>query len=384
MSRPTSAADTAPRVLQVVLSLNPGGTERLVVELAARLHRQVPTAVCCLDEAGAWAAELAAHDIEVTALDRRPGFHPTLGARVAAAARRHGASVIHAHHYSPFVYSCLARLRHTARRVVFTEHGRLSDAPPSIKRRVVNQVLARCPYRVFAVSEDLKQHLVGEGFADANVRVIYNGIDVGPPPDTRLRRQVRQEQDVPDDSLVIGTVARLDPVKDLESLMRAAIALRRPSQLWIVGDGPERARLASFRTELTGPCDIRFFGQRQDARRLLAGCDVYVNSSISEGVSLTILEAMAAGLPIVATRVGGTPEVLDETCGRLVAPRDTATLAAALRSLDADPETRARLGQAARARVEARFTLDRMVSEYHDVYRDAAAGRSRRGVTTED
>jgi glycosyltransferase involved in cell wall biosynthesis len=138
--------------------------------------------------------------------------------------------------------------------------------------------------------------------------------------------------------------------------------------LLIVGDGPERARLEEV-TKVCGAAPyVRFLGHRDDARRWLAGCDVYVNSSISEGVSLTILEAMAAGLSIVATRVGGTPEVVDATCARLVSPRDANALAGALLDLSRQPAVREQMGRAARTRVEALFTLERMVDEYRDVY----------------
>jgi glycosyltransferase involved in cell wall biosynthesis len=99
---------------------------------------------------------------------------------------------------------------------------------------------------------------------------------------------------------------------------------------------------------------------------------VYVNSSISEGVSLTILEAMAAGVPVVATRVGGTPEILDSTCGMLVPPRERQALAGAIVELAGDPVRRSQLGRAARTRVEERFTLDRMIQQYCDVYRAVA------------
>src|SRR4029453_12233780 len=124
-----------PRVLQVALSLNPGGTERLVVELAARLHRELPTMICCLDEPGSWAREVEARGIQVRALGRTPGFRPQLSFALAHVASEHRADVIHAHHYSPFVYSCLALLRRPSVRLVFTEHGRLSDTPPSSKRK---------------------------------------------------------------------------------------------------------------------------------------------------------------------------------------------------------------------------------------------------------
>jgi glycosyltransferase involved in cell wall biosynthesis len=363
-------------VLQVVLSLNPGGTERLVIEMARRLHPTLPTAVCCLDEAGAWAREVESEGITVSALHRGPGFRPSLGRGVALAARRHGATVLHAHHYSPFVYSCLARVISRAA-VIFTEHGRLSDAPPSSKRRIANRVLAAFPHAVYAVSDDVRQHLVGEGFAAKSVGVIYNGIDVGPLPAPAVRAEVRRELGASEDTLVLGTIARLDPVKDLDTLLTAAadVARHRPLAVVVIGDGAERARLEARARALGIERHVRWLGHREDARRWLAGCDAYVNSSISEGVSLTILEAMAAGLAIVATRVGGTPEVLDETCARLVPSRDPSRLVEALAGLGADPALRAALGRAARQRVEQRFTLDRMVREYEEVYRRATNDR---------
>jgi glycosyltransferase involved in cell wall biosynthesis len=359
-----------PRILQLVLSLNPGGTERLVIELARRLHARMPTAICCIDERGAWADGLEAAGIRVHELRRAPGFRPSIGLGVARVARAHRATVIHAHHYSPFVYGALARLARPGLRVIFTEHGRLSDAPPSSKRRFANRVVGMAASGVFAVSENVKSHLVGEGWPAAAVGVIYNGIDVGPLPEARERARVRAEIGASERTLVIGTIARLDPVKDLGTLVDAMAALPAdPATIAvIVGDGSERTALEA-RVHRAGVSDrIRFLGQRDDARRWLAGCDVYVNCSVSEGVSLTILEAMAAGLPVVATRVGGTPEVVDDTCGMLIPARDAAALAAALTSLGRDPDRRATLGRAARARVEERFTIERMVSEYARVY----------------
>jgi glycosyltransferase involved in cell wall biosynthesis len=358
----------------VVLGLGPGGTERLVVELVTRLQPSVPMAVCCLDTAGAWGEELQSSGVPLTALERTDGFHPLLGGKVARAAARHRASVIHCHHYSPFVYSCLARLWRPTLKIVFTEHGRLSDAPPSAKRRVANQLLSRVPHQVFTVSRDLKQHIVAEGFPERRVAVLYNGIDVGPLPAPDTRRRVRRHLGVGDDMVLVGTIARLDPVKDLHVLVKATAILSShvPATLLVIGDGDERRRLEMTAAATGRGHAVRFLGHRDDARELLAGCDLYANSSISEGVSLTILEAMAAGIPVVATRVGGTPEVIDDTCARLVPPRDPEAMAAALLELSSAAALAATLARAARARVEARFTLDRMVREYGDAYVRAA------------
>jgi len=360
---------SSARVLQVVLSLNPGGTERLVVELARRLHRQIPMAVCCLDEQGAWATELTSEGIPVEALHRPPGFVPRLSTAIARMAARHRATVAHCHHYSPFVYGGLSRAWRPATRVVYTEHGRLSDAPPSSKRRIANSVFSRVPSAVFAVSSELRDHLVEEGFSPARAAVIYNGIDIGPLPCAAQRADIRRRLGVDDDAFVVGTIARLDPVKDLGTLIDAVGRLSGvPVVLMIIGEGPERQSLEQQVARVGIADRVRFLGQRNDAREWLAGCDLYVNSSISEGVSLTILEAMAAGLPVVATRVGGTPEVVDAASGRLIPARDSATLADTLVDLMTDTSRRCEMGRAARRRVETHFTLDRMVEEYRRVY----------------
>ena len=318
---PTVAAPdvTTPRVLQVVLSLNPGGTERLVVELVRRLHADIPMAVCCLDEEGSWGRELRESGVSVVALGRNSGFHPSLGRGIARLARQHRADVVHCHHYSPFVYGCLSRLWAPYVSVLFTEHGRLSDARPSRKRRVANAWFSRVPSAVFAVSEDLKRHIVAEGFSDRAVRVIHNGIDMSLTHDAATRTRVRAQIGADDAAVVVGTVARLDPVKDLGTLIAALAKLDgEPTiQLVIVGDGSERPALTTMveRNGLSGR--VWFAGHREDARDWLQGCDIYANSSIGEGISLTILEAMAARLPIVATRVGGTAGGRDRRHGIL-------------------------------------------------------------------
>jgi glycosyltransferase involved in cell wall biosynthesis len=261
--------------------------------------------------------------------------------------------------------------------LIFTEHGRLSDAPPSAKRRIANRLLGTLPHRVFAVSEDVKQHLVAEGFRERAVGVIYNGIDVAAAPDVEARARARRQLSVPETALVVGTIARLDPVKDLGALIRAAADIARKLDVVVVifGDGPERERLERLSIDSGLNGRVRLLGHRDDARERIVGCDVYVNSSVSEGVSLTILEAMAASLPIIATRVGGTPEVVDQTCGRLVPARSLPALVEALEELAADATLRRRLGAAARRRVETRFTIERMVDAYRAVYLDLGPTR---------
>ena len=370
-----------PSVLQLALSLSPGGTERLVIDLVKRLAGRYRMAVCCLDDAGAWGRELAGEGVPVVALNRRSGFHPWLGRRIAEAADAHGASIIHCHHYSPFVYGRLATLWNRRLRILFTEHGRLSDAPISAKRRLANAVLGRYRGPMFAVSANLRDRLVAEGFS-SRMGVIHNGIDVGPLPGTAERRQARAALGIGDEAVVVGTAARLDPVKDLPALVEAVAQVRRssaPVRLVIVGDGPERAAVEHVAADHGMSDSLCLTGYRADVRDLLAGFDVYANSSISEGISLTILEGMAAGLPVVATGVGGTPEVvIDGETGVLVPARAPTALAQALTGLVHSPERRSQLGRAGRARVVASFAIERMVEDYAREY-DQLLGRGDAG-----
>jgi glycosyltransferase involved in cell wall biosynthesis len=204
--------------------------------------------------------------------------------------------------------------------------------------------------------------------------VIYNGITPGPLPTPAMRADIRARLGVDESTVVVGTIARLDPVKDLGTLIAAVAQVhrRRPATLVLIGDGPERAALEAAVSTHQVQDRVVFLGQRHDARDWLAGLDVFVNSSTSEGVSLTILEAMAASLPVVVTAVGGTPEVVTTECGRLVPPRQPAAIAAALEALADDRAGALALGRAGRARVEARFTLDRMIADYRSVYVEVA------------
>lgn len=376
---PASGIPTQPdflRVMHVVLSLAPGGTERLVIEIVRRLQaNSVESTICCLDEPGAWADEAAGLGVAVVALRRRPGFRPGLARAIARLAAQHRVDVLHCHHYSSFVYGQLAALLRPSTRVVFTEHGRLSDAPPSRKRRVVNPMLGRLPNAIFAVSHDLRQHMIAEGFPAARVTVLHNGIDLGPPVAENARRASRTALGLPIDSFVVGAVARLDPVKDLVTLVEAfgsVHALVTGARLVIVGDGPEREALRSAVRRFGIPDAVLMTGYREDVRALLPGFDVFVNCSIHEGISLTILEAMAATVPLVATSVGGNSEVVDRSTGLLVPARSPTALASALTALAADVDQRRQMGAAARLRVESHFSLQRMVAGYLATYRGPA------------
>lgn len=362
------------RVLHVVLSLEAGGTERLVVEMCNRLAAEGDdVAICCLDSEGPLATLLDKR-VPVHVFARGPGFRPSLAWRLARLATSLDADVLHCHQYTPFVYGCGARVLAPRLGMVFTEHGRLADASPSPKRRAVNRVLTHVGGSQFAVSHELRRFMLREGFAADRLGVIHNGIASMPPPTTAMRQQARRTLGLSDEHVVVGTTARFDRVKDLPTLVHAA-ALASKSvpalRLVVVGDGPCRADIerAARDHHLSG---LLLPGYLDAVRPLLPAFDIYVNCSLSEGISVAVLEAMDAQVAVVASAVGGTPEVIRDRCdGWLVPPQSPASLADALVVLARQPERLAALGAAGRARVREAFSASAMLEAYRHAYRTA-------------
>jgi glycosyltransferase involved in cell wall biosynthesis len=228
------------------------------------------------------------------------------------------------------------------------------------------------PAALYVVSDDLKVHLVSEGFPAGSVGVIRNGVDVKSPTGDLVRGQVRARLRLTNDEFVVGTVGRLDPVKDLGVLIEGFARLKKRidgARLVIVGDGVERESLAALAAKFRLSETVRFLGHREDVSDLLHAFDVYVSTSVFEGISLTLLEAMAAERPVIATAVGGTPEVVvHEVTGRLIEPRSPEAVADALLFLHRRPAVASAWGKAGRQRVLDQFTVNGMVQQYASVY----------------
>jgi len=384
------------RLLLLVHGLPVGGTEVMVCHLARRLLQDgVTVAVGCLDELGDLGRGLAAEGIPVEVFGRRPGFDALLPLRIARSVHRRRIDVVHAHQYAPFFYGSLAMVLAGAP-LVFTEHGRAYPDLPSARRRVFNHMFAPLTARITAVSRGVRESLHRvEGFNPQGIQVIYNGIDLERygPRSAESDRAARRRLGLPGAAPVIGTVGRLDPVKDHPLLLAAFRRVRdmcTGAHLVIVGDGPERERLVRLADAMGMAGAVSFLGQRLDVDQILPAFDVFALSSRSEGTPVTLIEAMAAGVPVVATAVGGVPEVVcDRETGLLVgrerpvrgeastAENEVSTLAGALARVLSDP-TLAR-GLADRGRMEAheRFSLDAICAQYRAIYDELVPARRR-------
>jgi sugar transferase (PEP-CTERM/EpsH1 system associated) len=369
-----------PTIVHVVHSLAVGGLENGLVNLVNATADDFRHVVVCMTKSGPFRDRLRA-DVEVFALDKREGHDPRALLRLVTLLRRVRPAIAHSRNWATFD-AVLAATVARVPRVVHGEHGRDIADPHGTngRRRRIRRLLSPLVDKFVTVSLDLRRWLVEEINVPARkVVTIHNGVDVG----TFCRRDrelARAELGLSVDGPVIGTVGRLDPVKDQVGLVEAfAILADRHSDasLVIVGDGPCREALQERIERLGLGKRAILLGERRDVPVLLSGMDLFVLPSIAEGVSNTVLEAMAIGLPVVATKVGGNAElVADGVTGRLVPARDTSQLAEAMEwYLDA-PDVRARHGQAAHARAREQFSLASMARSYRALYTDLLPNRS--------
>jgi glycosyltransferase involved in cell wall biosynthesis len=370
-----SAAATPITVCQLLHSLSVGGAEVLAARLVRRLRGAFRFVFACLDEVGPLGEELQAEGFAVHLVGRRPGLDWRCPLRLAKLLRREGVDLVHAHQYTPFFYGLTARLRGPRRPIVFTEHGRHQPDYPRPKRMLANRLLLSRRDRVVGVGAAVRQALIAnEGLPPDRVGVLYNGIDVDAFA-AADRAAARAALGAGPDDLVLIQVARLDYLKDHATAVRtlARVASRRPgARLVLVGDGPERAAVESKARELGVADRVQMLGTRRDVARLLPGADLFLLTSVSEGIPLTALEAMAAGLPVVATEVGGLREVVaDGATGFLAPAGDDAGLAGHVLRLAADPGLRRRLGEAGRDRAKLHFDEPRMCADYGRLYEEA-------------
>jgi glycosyltransferase involved in cell wall biosynthesis len=351
-----------------------GGAEVLAARLARGLSRSYRFVFICLDEPGTLGEELQADGFPVDVVGRRPGVDLRCSLRLSWLLRRRQVDLVHAHQYTPFFYGLIARLLFRRPPILFTEHGRTVPDYPRRKRILANGLLLERRDRVVGVGEAVRQALIhNEGIPGARVGVVYNGIDLILSRASENRRdRARAVMGVPPQDFVVIQVARLDRLKDHATALRMLACVRRQRadvRLVLVGDGPERAQIEEMTRQLDLKAYVHLLGLRTDVAQLLPGADLLLLTSISEGIPLSVIEGMAAGLPIVATRVGGVPELVEDGVTGLLAPAgDAEALAERAVALAGDPELRGRLGKAGRRRALGQFSEARMQEEYRRLY----------------
>lgn len=386
MTTQQSPSETArdggvPRVAFVLAELRPGGMERVVIHLATEMPRLgIAPLIVCLERPGALAYEAPAAGVRLTAIGSTRGRDIRGLFRLARTLRRFRPSVINVHDYASLPYVALARYLGARAPTVFTAHGLLYEGFEGLQKR--HRRAARCLSGLMAVSEPVaERHREYVGW-QGDIPVVRNGV-----PDVRSaaaeRTRVRGELGIGEDETVFVAVGNARPEKGFEDLLSAAAAMRQECRQprWRVlvagkmDDGPYVEALRQQHSEAGLQDSVLFLGFRSDVPALYAAADVFVLSSRSEGLPMVLLEAMTAGLPVVATRVGGVPEAVPQAAGVLVPPAEPDRLAEAMSALASDAHRRSAMGAAAREHALKQYGVERMAREYLDVFSRVVAKR---------
>jgi glycosyltransferase involved in cell wall biosynthesis len=348
------------RVVHVTGCLDVGGQEKLLVDFARHADRdRFDLRFLSLGDRGVLADEIESLGWPVTPLHIGDGLHLRLPLRIARLLRDWQTDVVHTHNDRPLLYAVPAARLARVVSVIHTKHGRAMRN--TRRQQWLTSLSARLTDHFVCVSDDCARLAAEQGVPVSRVRTIDNGIDL-----SRFRCTG------PNLAGPAVTVARLCADKDLGTLLDAVALVIRTTpefRLWIAGDGPCRGELEQRILQLGLNDCVRMLGPVSDVPALLQQARMFALSSISEGVPIAVLEAMASGLPVAATRVGGVPDAVEDMrTGLLVAPRDPVALADALLRLHREDDEARLFGSQGRQRVEARFDVSRMVAAYEKLY----------------
>ena len=386
-----TARPAAMRVCHVMTADLWAGAEVQVATALSYLSRRPDLQLSAvLFNEGRLARELRMLGIEVVVLDEQKLNGLDILVRLTRFLRQHPVDIVHTHRYKDTILGALAAKWTGVRHVVRTMHG-LSEPLAGWTRakfqayEVLDKLTLWCAAdRIIAVSRRMADTLKTSGYKPASVTYIHNGVALSQLRPTRSREEVRRELGITPRTILIGTAGRLSPVKAHDCLLRAAkLILReeRHAKFLIVGDGPLRGELIALAEQLGVRHECLFPGARADVYDLIAAMDVFVLPSLAEGIPMALLEAMALGRPVVATAVGGVPEIVTHRSnGLLIDPGDEAALATACLDLAVDRTRAQAIGGCARETIEEAFSHETNGRAVVETYREIVSAPATRAA----
>lgn len=365
---------TTPRILHVVISMVVGGAERLVYDMVRfPAFAGNPPVVCCLNEIGELGEKLLQEGYQVHSLNRREGLDFSVISRISEIIRQNLITVVHAHQYSPLFYAVPAAFFAGRVKVVYTEHGRFYPERSSWKRSLFNPLLAMGVAHLVSISKATAQAMATyDNFPFRRIRVIHNGIDSSDMNPVIDKRAKRLELGLSETCRIIGTAARLNSIKNIQMMLRGLKLVLQSvpdTCLVIAGQGEEEQQLRDLASELEIADSVKLIGLRFDLPEVYQLFDVFLLTSFSEGISVTLLESMASGVPSVVTAVGGNSEVVVEgETGFLVPVNADQELAQRVCELLQNQDKSVKMGCAARERAVRQFSVMGMMEAYCRLY----------------
>ena len=368
-----------PRILHVLSSFDTGGMEQVVASVIGGSRHRYDHGILCMNRAGA-ATRLLPPETPVEELHKPPGNPPMFLVRLAKHMRRWRPHLVCTYNWAGMDAVLAARLGRVGP-VLQNEHGWVMDdlEGRNRKRLLVRRLLSSSMDAVVCVSKQMESWLSRIVRVRCPVVQIYNGIDTDLYHPGDGTGTLRRELGIPDEAFLLGIVARLDPIKNHGCLLEAMALVRQrhpEAYLAVIGDGPLRDRLRAQAGD-----GVFFLGERKDVPKILPDVDLFVLPSFKEGISMTLLEAMACGVPVIARRVGGNPEVVEDgVTGTLLDHEGPEELAHVVEDYILHPEKRRQQGARARERVLSRFDRRMMCHSYEVLYQSLLQGKGFHGI----
>jgi sugar transferase (PEP-CTERM/EpsH1 system associated) len=365
-------------IVHVQESLEVGGLENGVVNISNGLDQErFRTTICCLNRLGPLSLRLDNPQVRFLCLDERDGKRPGLFFRLQRLFSDIRPDIVHTHNYYSGFYGIVGARLSRRPRIVHGEHGNPLVAS-MVQRAVVRHVypMAHC---VLTVSQELGRVLVRAGVPEGKIKCILNGVDTRKfgPAKADVRGPKRHALGIEESHVLFGYVGRISAEKGVDRLLQAFARVNRSyrhTRLAIVGDGPMLGTLKSLSESMGIGEAVSFLGSRDDVHELYPLFDVFVLPSLVEGLSNVVLEAMACGLAVVATDVGGNSELIAQGQNGIIVPSDSVErLAEVMEALVVDRERRERLAAAALGCAKWDLSLDRMIQDYARLYVGLAA-----------
>lgn len=374
------------RILHLVHSLEVGGLERVSVDLSRGLmERGHHVQLCTLSTKGPLGLEAERDGFDVFCMHKKPGVDFRLPFRISKIISDNEIDLIHTHNAAGLLYGVSGAFLSGLRSIVHTEHGKDLDYSEKGILQACKKFLLRRLISVVAVSPELRRELLMEhALRSDRVTVITNGIDTEHFYQPGQRAEKRRELGLKSKDFVIGSIGRLVAIKNHKFLIlvfRKVIEKFSEAKLLIVGDGPLKEKLVNDTRSIGLESSVMFLGQRRDIAELLSTFDLFVLPSLTEGISITLLEAMAGAIPAIASTVGGNGEIIEDgRSGILLGLRDPLLWAETIKALKQDTEKRLVLGEAGRRRAIEKFSLSHVVRNYEKLYENVLKQtRTRKG-----
>ena len=358
------------RLLIVIDELDIGGTEQQILELVKRLDRTKYTPMVCCFRPGRVSAEIESAGVQVFHLRKRAKFDVGLLFSLLRLMRRERIELVQTYLFTANTWARLAAVLAGVPLIVTSERN--VDMWEEGYKKVLGRWLDRWTALTIGNSAAVKDYLVDKGIAADKLQVVYNGVDPRRFQQPTTVEETKESLGIPFHHAVVGMLARLEPQKDPATFIQAAALVSQKIadvSFLIIGGGSLKSQLEQQVQQLGLSDRVVFAGPRRDVPQLLAICDVSALSSLKEGMSNTIMETMAAGKPMVATNVGGNPElIVDAETGFIVPTRDPGALADKLVRMLSDRDVAAQMGRRAKARIMEKFSVQSLVKKTEQIY----------------